>query len=117
MDEESLNAERQQHLAELERRVEELRRVNEQLGRKLVDGVVSRQPHSPVVAGRTLTKLTQERDLAHSELDEARAQLREADSGLDHYRRENEQLRAEVGRLRVGLPGFLRRAWARLLRR
>jgi hypothetical protein len=104
-------------MAELERRVEELRLVNEQLGRKLVDGVASRQPHSPVTAARTLTKLMQERDRARTELEEARQQLRDANSGLDHFRRENEQLRFEAARLRFGVPGFLRRARARLLRR
>jgi predicted nucleic acid-binding Zn-ribbon protein len=107
----------QQRLAELELRVDELRRVNDQLGRRLVDGAASRQPHSPVTAARTLTKLTQERDLAQTQLEEARQQLREAQSGLDHYGRENEQLRSEVARLRVGVPGLLRRAQARLRRR
>ena len=107
----------EQRLAELELRVAELRRVNEQLGRELLDGAALRQPHSPVTAARTLTKLTQERDLARTRLEEARQQLEEAKSGLDHYGRENEQLRAEVGRLRVGVPGLLRRAQARLRRR
>jgi chromosome segregation ATPase len=107
----------EQRLSELELRVAELRRVNEQLGRELVDGAASRQPHSPVTAARTLTKLTQERDLARTQLEEARQQLAEAQSGLDHYGRENAQLRHEVARLRVGMPGLLRRALARLRRR
>ena len=114
---EGLNPDSEQRLAELELRVAELRRVNEQLGRQLVDGAASRQPHSPVTAARTLTKLTQERDLARTQLEEARQQLREAQSGLDHYGRENAQLRAEVGRLRVGVAGLLRRTQARLRRR
>lgn len=117
MDEDRMSAEPERRLAELERRVEELRRVNEQLGRELVNGAASRQPHSPVTAARTLTKLTQERDLARSQLEEARQRLRDASSGLDHFRRENEQLRFEAARLRFGVPGFLRRARARLLRR
>lgn len=113
-----MNAEpKQQRLAELELRVQELRRVNEELGRKLVEGAASRQPHSPVTAARTLTKLKQELEHTQAELEEARQRLRDADSGLDHYRRENEQLRFEAARLRFGLPGFLRRARARLLRR
>jgi chromosome segregation ATPase len=106
-----------QRQRELELRVEELRRVNEQLGRELLDGAASRRPRSPVTAARALAKLTEERDLAQTQLGEARQQLREAESGLDHYRRENEQLRAEAARLRVGVPGLLRRAQARLLRR
>lgn len=117
MDAELKNVEPKQRLAELELRVEELRRVNEELGRKLVNGAASRQSHSPVTAARTLTRLKQELDLTRAELEEARQQLRDADSGLDHFRRENEQLRFEAARLRFGLPGFLRRARARLLRR
>jgi hypothetical protein len=112
-----MSAEPEQRLRELELRVEELRRVNDQLGRKLVSGAASRQPHSPVTAARTLIKLTQERDLAQAQLEEARQQLEEAQSGLNHYGRENEQLRAEAARLRVGVAGLLRRAQARLRRR
>ena len=117
MDQGLTNANPKQRLAELELRVEELRRVNDQLGRRLVEGAASRQPHSPVTAARSLTKLTQERDLAQTQLEEARQRLRDADSGLDHYRRENEQLRFEAARLRFGVPGFFRRARARLLGR
>lgn len=112
-----VTVESEQRLRELERQVAELRRINEQLGRDLVDGTASRQPRSPVAAGRALSKLEGERDVARAQLEEARQQLWEARSGLDHYGRENEQLRAEVTRLRVGVPGFLRRAQARLLRR
>jgi hypothetical protein len=112
-----MTTEPEQRLKELERQVAELRRVNEQLGRDLARGTGSRQPRSPVAAARALTKLTQERDIAMSQLDEARQQLREARSGLDHYGRENQQLRFEVARLRVGVPGLLRRAQARLRRR
>ncbi len=107
----------EQSLAHLERRVEELRRINEQLGEDLVRGAASRRPRSSAVAARTLNKLKQERLAALAQLEEARQQLSEANSGLNHLGRENEQLRAEVARLRRGLPGFLRRARARLLRR
>lgn len=112
-----MTAEPAQRLVELERQVAELRRVNEQLGRDLVHGVGSRQPHSSVAVARALSKLTEERDLARAELEEARRQLRDAGSGLDHYRRENEQLRFEAARLRFGLPGLFRRVRARLLGR
>jgi hypothetical protein len=113
----SLKAGPEQRLKELERQVAELRRVNEQLGRDLVDRAASRQPRSPVAVGRALSELERERDVALSQLEVARQQLGEAKSGLDHYGRENAQLRAEVARLRVGMPGFLRRAQARLRRR
>ncbi len=112
-----MSAELEQRLNELERQVAELRRVNEQLGRDLVRGTGSRRPRSPVAAGRALSNLEQERDVAQTQLEEARRQLEEARSGLDHYGRENEQLRSEVARLRVGVPGLLRRAQARLRRR
>jgi chromosome segregation ATPase len=104
----------QQRLSELELRIEELRRVNDQLRRELVGSTASRQPHSPVTAARTLTKLKQELDLTRTQLENARQQLRDANSGLDHYRRENEQLRFEAARLRFGFSGLLRRAQARL---
>jgi chromosome segregation ATPase len=107
----------EQSPAELERRVEELRQVNEQLGEELVRGAASRHPRAPVAAARTLNGLKQERLAAIAQLEEARQQLAEANSGLDHFRRENEQLRFEAARLRFGLLGFLRRAMARLLRR
>ena len=117
MDQARMSEDPERRLAELELRVDELRRVNDQLGRELVGGAASRQPHSPVTAARTLTKLTQERDVAQTRLEEARQQLAEVQSGLDHYGRENAQLRSEVARLRVGVPGLLRRAQARLRRR
>lgn len=112
-----VTAESEQRLKELERQVAELRRVNEQLGHDLVRGAGSRQPRSAVAAGRALARLKQELELTRTQLEEARQQLRDANSGLDHFRRENAQLRFEAARLRFGLPGFLRRARARLLRR
>lgn len=117
MDRDHVTERPEQSVAELERRVEELRRINEQLGGELVRGAASRHPRAPAAAARTLNRLKQERLGALTQLEEARRQLDEANSGLDHFRRENEQLRAEVARLRLGLPGFLRRARARLLRR
>lgn len=103
--------------AELERRVEELRRVNEQLGRQLGEVGAPRQLHSPLTAGRAVAKLTQERDAARADMEEAQRELSEAEAGLDHLRRENEQLRFEAARLRFGPLGFLRRGLARLLGR
>jgi cell division protein FtsB len=107
----------EQSVAELERRVEELRQRNEQLGSELVRGAASRHPRSSVAAARTLNRLEQQRLAALARLEEVQQQLAEANSGLNHLGRENEELRAEVARLRLGLPGLLRRARARLLRR
>jgi phage shock protein A len=96
--------------AELERRVEELRRVNERLGRQLVEAEAGRRPASATPAARAVAKLVCERDGAQAELAELRPEL-------EHLRRENPQLRGEIERLRSGYLGFLRRARARLLDR
>lgn len=96
--------------AELERRVEELRRVNERLGRQLVEVEAGRRPASATPAARAVAKLVGERDGAQAELAELRPEL-------EHLRRENPQLRGEIERLRSGYLGFLRRARARLLNR
>lgn len=117
MDGDGLSERPEQSPADLQRRVEELRRVNQQLSDELVRGAASRHPRSSASAARTLNRLRQERLDALAELDEARQQLREANSGLNHLGRENEQLRAEVARLRLGWRGFARRARARLLPR
>lgn len=96
--------------AELERRIEELRRANEQLGRRLVEAEAGRHPAAATPAARTVAKLVAERDSAEAELAELRPEL-------EHLRRENKLLRAEAERLRSGNLGLLRRARARLLRR
>lgn len=95
---------------ELERRVEELRRVNERLGRELVEVEAGRRPASATPAARALAKLVGERDSAAAELAELRPEL-------EHLRRENPQLRAEIERLRAGYLGLLRRARARIFNR
>lgn len=125
-------------LADLETKVEALRRVNAELGRELRLGAASRQPRSPAVAARALAKLTNERDTAQAELERATAELEQmgaelagartslktAEQGvaylseqLDGLRLETERLRHEAFRLRSGRRGLLRRLRARLLRR
>jgi hypothetical protein len=100
----------EERVAELERRVEELRRLNERLGRELVAVEAGRQPAMATPAARTVAKLVAERDGAEAELAELRPEL-------EHLRRENPQLRGEIERLRAGYRGLLRRARARLLSR
>jgi adenylosuccinate lyase len=117
VDAQRVTAAPEEQIAELELKLRELRRVNEQLGRELVAGASSRQPHAPVTAGRRVTKLMQERDAARAELEQAKQRLREGDAAVDHFQRENEQLRFEAARLRFGPVGFLRRTLARLARR
>lgn len=100
----------EERIADLERRVAELRQVNEELGRELVAGAGSRRPRSPIAAARALAKLTNERDAARAELEAANAELA-------RLRPANEHLQREVSRLRSGTLGRVRRAWARLTRR
>jgi phage shock protein A len=100
----------EERLADLERRVEELRQVNERLGRELVEAEAGRRPSLATPAARAVAKLVGERDGAQAELAELRPEL-------EHLRRENPQLRQEIERLRSGYLGFLRRARARLLDR
>ena len=103
-------SDRDERTAELERRVEELRRVNERLGRELVEAEAGRRPTRATPAARAVAKLVTERDSAQAELAELRPEV-------EHLRRENPQLREEIERLRSGYLGFLRRARARLLSR
>jgi molybdenum-dependent DNA-binding transcriptional regulator ModE len=99
-------------VAELERRVEELRRVNERLGRELVEAEAGRRPATATPAARSVAKMVTERDRAEAELTE----LAELRSELERLWPENEALRAEVDRLRGGILGLSRRARARLSR-
>ena len=103
----------EERVAELERRVEELRRVNERLGRELIEAEAGRRPTVMTPASRALAKLVAERDSAEAEL----AELAKLRPEVERLRLENEVLRAAVERLRSGNFGLLRRARARLLRR
>jgi len=120
-----------ERLGDLEAKVEELRRVNAELGRELRQGAASGRPRTPATAARALAKLTNERDTARAELErtqaelaETRASLEAAEQGVAHLseqfdglRLEAERLRHEAARLRSGGAGLLRRLRARLLRR
>jgi len=99
----------EERITDLQRRVEELRRVNAQLGRKLVEAEAGRRPGAATPAARSVAKLVAERDKAEAELAELRSEL-------ERLWPENQALRAEVDRLRGGVIGFSRRARARLSR-
>lgn len=99
-----------ERVAELESRLEELRRINERLGRELIEAGAGQRPGSATTAGRKVATLTEERDEAQAELAKLRPELK-------HLRSEHEVLRYEVERLRGGYAGLLRRTRARLLRR
>ena len=95
--------------AELERRIEELRRANEQLGRRLIEAEAGRRPAAATPAARAVAKLVAARESAEAEATELRQEL-------EQLWPENQALRAEVDRLRGGVVGFSRRARARLSR-
>jgi cell division protein FtsB len=99
----------EERVAELERQVEELRRVNEQLGRELAAAGAGRRPATATPAARAVATLVAERDGAEAEL----AKLRQE---LERLWPDNQALRAEVDRLRGGIIGLSRRARARLSR-
>lgn len=97
-------------VAELERRLEELRRINERLGRELIEAGAGRRPGLATTAARTVANLTKERDSAQAELEKLEPEL-------ERMRVENDLLHRETERLRSGYAGLLRRTRARLLRR
>jgi chromosome segregation ATPase len=99
----------EERVADLERRVEELRRVNERLGGELIEAEAGRRPTTVTPAGRSLAKLVAERDGAEAQLAELRLEL-------ERLWPENQALRAEVDRLRGGILGLSRRARVRLRR-
>lgn len=98
-----------QSSADLERRVEDLRRANAELGRELIAARAGRRPRSESTAGRAVAKLIQQRERAESERDGLQGEIA-------RLRDENAALRAEADRLRADAPGLVRRARARLLR-
>jgi predicted RNase H-like nuclease (RuvC/YqgF family) len=110
MEAERVSEHPEERVADLERRVEALRRTNEELGRELIEQRAGQRPRSPATAGRAVEKLTSARDRAEAALADKEAEV----AGLRH---ENEALRLELNRLRGGNLGLLRRACARLLRR
>lgn len=100
-------SERDERVEELERRVEELRGVNERLGRQLVAAEAGRHPAGATPAARVVAKLVGERDRAEALLAELRPEL-------ERLRWENPRLEAEVTRLRSGYLGLLRRVRGRI---
>jgi FtsZ-binding cell division protein ZapB len=110
MDAERVSETPEERIADLELRVEELRRTNEELGRQLIEHGAGAQPRSASTAGRTIAKLTNARD-------QAQAERVDMEADRDRLRFENEVLRRELHRLRGGYGGLLRRLRTRLLGR
>lgn len=108
-------------------RVEELLRANERLAaevRNLSLGYGDAPRPAGMPTSRRLGRLTAERDRLRAELESARAEhdstrteVEEMSRQRTGLERQNQELAREVARLSTGLPGFLRRARARLLNR
>ena len=111
-------------------RVEELLRVNAELAaelRALAAGRAGAPRKGRVPAARGIARLHAEREALSVQLEETRtalehlqgvqAALDEVSAERERLSRENEELLAEVLRLRAGWRGLMRRARARLLNR
>lgn len=115
-------------------REEELLRLNAELAaeiRRLAAGEIERPRAGQSPSARRLSRLDAERaellcerDELRAERDRLRAQLDEQSARGDSLtgklaaaNRRNAELSHEVHRLRSGLRGLTRRAWAKLLRR
>lgn len=109
------------------RRVEELLRVNERLAaevRSLALGRTGQPRSSSMTAARRLGALVEERDQLRQRLEEMTEALEvasrsreELERHRDELERHRAELAAELGRLRGGRLGLVRRARARLRRR
>ncbi|MGE5407328.1 MAG: hypothetical protein ACM3NV_01825 [Syntrophothermus sp.] len=102
-------SEERHRIDDLERRVAELRRTNDELGRELVAARAGSRPVTANTAGRAVARLTHARDAAVS-------RERASHEELEWLRRENAELKDYVERLKLGPIGFLRRVIARAAR-
>jgi chromosome segregation ATPase len=108
-------------------RVEELLRVNTELAneiRSIRAGRVERPRSAAVPAARLLGNLEAERQALRRELEDTRAALEDTRAALtatkadrDGLERQNQEMDAEIARLRTGTAGILRRARAVLFDR
>jgi chromosome segregation ATPase len=103
-----------------DKRVEELLRVNAELAaelRALSQARADAPRPGPIPAARGLARLEGERDELAARLEESERKLAETQAHREGLERQNQAMAAQIARLRLGLPGFLRRARARLLSR
>jgi cell division protein FtsB len=99
------------------RQVEELTRINAALAaevRSLALGRIDAPRSSSMPTSRRLAKLLDERETLSDDLDETRAGLKAMTASRDELARHNQELLAEVAKLRSGFAGLGRRARARL---
>jgi predicted nucleic acid-binding Zn-ribbon protein len=102
------------------KRIEELLRVNAELATELRNLRAERaaQPRSgQQPAARGVARLTGERDTLAAELKAAETELEAVRASRDGLERQNQEMAAEIVRLRTGFRGFLRRARGRLFSR
>jgi chromosome segregation ATPase len=102
------------------KRVEELLRVNAELAaelRALAEGRIAAPRSGPVPSARGISRLRDEREALVARLEETERALAETQTHREGLERQNQEMTAEITRLRAGLPGSLRRLRARLLRR
>ena len=98
-------------------RFDELLRVNAELAaevRRLSTGGSDMPRPGGMPTSRRLGRIIEERDALGVEAVEMRAELERSRVHCGELERRNAELAAEVGRLRGGLRGMLRRARARL---
>jgi cell division protein FtsB len=100
-----------------ERRVEELMRVNAALAaevRSLTLGRTDAPRTSPMPTSRRLATIIDERDTVIGQLEQTRVGLAAMQASRDELAAQNQELLAEIARLRSGYSGLLRRLRARL---
>lgn len=106
--------------SERERRVEELMRINAGLAAEvhaLATGMTEAPRGSAMTTSRRIGVLVDERDVLAAQLEETRVGLAAMQASHAELARQNQELLAEIAKLRSGYAGLARRFRARLLRR
>jgi hypothetical protein len=106
--------------SDADRRVEELMRINAGLAAEvhaLATGMTEAPRGSAMTTPRRIGVLIDERDELVAQLEETRVGLAAMQASQEELARQNQELVAEIARLRSGYAGLARRLRARLLRR
>jgi hypothetical protein len=103
-----------------EQRVEELMRINAGLAAEvhaLATGLTEAPRGSAMTTPRRIGVLIDEREELAAQLEETRIGLAAMQASQEELARQNQELVAEIAKLRSGYAGLARRLRARLLRR
>lgn len=103
-----------------ERRIEELMRINAGLAAEvhaLATGMTEAPRGSAMTTPRRIGVLIDEREELAAQLEETRVGLAAMQASREELARQNQELVAEITRLRSGYAGLARRLRARLVRR